>query len=213
MQNRMFLRKCARWSIISELTTPAKELVSYFFKRFHDVETNHPNSKAISQASSLIARHGMEQARHIVDFAHRAAQETKFKIETFGGILQYTSRAVADYEQAKRRVEAARREREKRQQEREDEHLIRQYEDYRARELARLRASLSVAELASIAESVTERFNREDTIRYGRDTMLRFALDDALAERGGIPSFADWKEHQAGQAMTLPRPEDVSYAV
>jgi hypothetical protein len=203
--------------ILSELTTPAKELVSYFFKRFHDVETSHPNSKAVSQASSLIARYGMEQACHIVDFAHRAAQETKFKIETFGGILQYTSRALADYESAKRREQAAQREREKQQQEREDERLWRQYEDYRAHELARLRATLPAVTLASIELSAVEKFEREDRNPFGRDTSRRNAIDKALEEYGKMLSFADWKDHRAAPAITQQLSQavsdDVSYVV
>jgi len=82
----------------SELTSQAKELVSYFFKRFHKVEKSYPTSKAINQAISLISNHGVDQARYVVDFAHIAAQDTGFKIETFGGIMDYTSRAVADYD-------------------------------------------------------------------------------------------------------------------
>jgi hypothetical protein len=93
----------------NELTNQAKELVAYFFKRFHNVEKSYPNSKAINQAISLITQYGIDQARHVVDFAHGAAQETKFKIETFGGIIAYTSRAVADFEkrQKSQRTQAA----------------------------------------------------------------------------------------------------------
>ena len=48
-------------------------------------------------------------ARYIVDFAHKTAPETTFKIETFGGVLQYTSRAIQAYDaaQAKRKTREA----------------------------------------------------------------------------------------------------------
>jgi hypothetical protein len=69
----------------NELTNQAKELVAHFFKRFHNVETSYPTSKAINQAIALITQYGFDQARHIVDFTPRVAQETNFKVQTFGG--------------------------------------------------------------------------------------------------------------------------------
>lgn len=86
-----------------ELATHAKELVAHFSKRFHNTETSYPTSKALNQAISLIAHHGVDHARHVVDFAYQAAQETHYKPQTFGGILQYTSRAVAAFEETKRK--------------------------------------------------------------------------------------------------------------
>jgi putative component of membrane protein insertase Oxa1/YidC/SpoIIIJ protein YidD len=91
------------------LTTQARDLVLYFYKCFHGKETAHPPSKAINQAIALIAGHGEELARYIVDFAHKAAPETKFQIQHFGGVLQYTSRAIEahDAAQAKRKTREA----------------------------------------------------------------------------------------------------------
>jgi hypothetical protein len=66
----------------------------------------YPPSKAINQATALIAQRGEELARYIVDFAHKAAPETNFQIKFFGGVLQYTSRALEAYDaaQAKRKT-------------------------------------------------------------------------------------------------------------
>ena len=91
------------------LTTQARDLVLYFLQCFHGTEKAQPQSKAISQATALIAQHGEELARYIVDFAHQAAPETNFQIETFGGVLQYTSRAIEAYDaaQAKRKTREA----------------------------------------------------------------------------------------------------------
>jgi hypothetical protein len=90
------------------LRTQARDLVLYFYKRFHGVE-KEPQSKAINQATALIARHGEELARYIVDFAHKTAPETNFQIQHFGGVLQYTSRAIEahDVAQAKRKTREA----------------------------------------------------------------------------------------------------------
>ena len=86
-----------------ELTTQAKELVAHFHKRFHNTEASYPTSKAINQGIALIAHHGLDQAHHLVDFSYHAAQETRYAPQTFGGILQYTSRALAAFEDAKRK--------------------------------------------------------------------------------------------------------------
>src|SRR5205807_8763474 len=76
----------------------AEELVRHFHKIFHDVDGHHPQSKEISQALTLIAQYGLEKARFVIEFAKDAAAETNYAPQTIGGILQYTSRAAADYD-------------------------------------------------------------------------------------------------------------------
>jgi hypothetical protein len=69
-------------------------LVKLFHKIVHDVDNHHAQSKEIGQALALIAQHGDELARFIVEFATRQAAETGFKIQHFGAVLSYASRAV-----------------------------------------------------------------------------------------------------------------------
>jgi len=78
------------------LTVQAEEVVSEFYKLFHGVATHYPQSKETAQALALIAQHGLEATRHILRFAHRTAHESNYKPSTFGGILHYTSRALAE---------------------------------------------------------------------------------------------------------------------
>ncbi len=85
----------------------AHDLVVHFHKLFHKLSRVFPQSKEINQAISLIASHGFEQAQYIVDFSHRAAAQTNYAPQAFGGILQYTSQALAGYEQNQREIEAA----------------------------------------------------------------------------------------------------------
>jgi hypothetical protein len=92
-----------------EITTHAEELVRYFYRVFHGVEATHPVSPAVPQAITLIAQHGLEKAKYVVDFAHVAAPQTNYTPQTFGGILHYTSRAVADFDRQK--IEKARQDR------------------------------------------------------------------------------------------------------
>jgi hypothetical protein len=77
-------------------------LVQHFHWLFYSVENHMPQSKEIGQAVSLIAMYGVDQARYIVDFSRRAAEDTHYRPQTFGGILQYTSRASAQFEQSRR---------------------------------------------------------------------------------------------------------------
>lgn len=88
-----------------DLPALGAELVKYFYQLFHASGKARINSKAIDQAVSLIAPHGFEQAKYIVEFAHRTAPETNFQIQTFGGVLNYEARALAEYEEAQRRVQ------------------------------------------------------------------------------------------------------------
>lgn len=78
-----------------------EELIRYFYKTFFGVEATAPRSRHRDLATALVAQHGWEVAVHIVDFSHKAAQETNFKIATFGGITQYIDRAIADYYERK----------------------------------------------------------------------------------------------------------------
>ena len=124
------------------LTTQAHALVQHFHQRFHGTPDMVPSAKALTRrAPSFAARYGLEQARHLVDFSYTAAQETDYRPQTFGGILQYTARARADYAQAHERAAAEERAREERRRAQADEQRRQQYEADRAARLAELRAT------------------------------------------------------------------------
>lgn len=87
--------------------TEAEDLVRFFQKVFHGVQSHTPQSKETAQALSLITRHGFDRAKHIVKFAHATAASSNYAPQTFGGILQYTSRGLADFEQQQQPAPAA----------------------------------------------------------------------------------------------------------
>jgi len=178
------------------LTTQAQDLINHFHQRFHGTPNEHPSATALTQASSLMARYGLDQARHLVDFSYTAAQETDYHPQTFGGILQYTARARADYAQAQERAIAEERAREERRRTQANEHLRRQYEDERATRLAELRATTPPAVLAAIEQAAATQFEREHTSPFGRDTLRRYTLDDAVAAHFQLPSWAEWQAAQ-----------------
>ena len=181
------------------LTAQAQALVQYFHERFHGTADVVPSTKELTQARTLLARHGLAQARHLVDFSSTAAHETDYRPQTFGGILQYTARARADYAQAQERAVAEERAREERRRAQADEHRRRQYEDERAARLAELRATAPPDVLAAIEEAAAAQFDRDQTRPFGRDLLRRYAIDDAVAAHFQIPSFAEWQATQDPQ--------------
>ncbi len=90
------------------LTAQGVELVAHFYKTFHRVENPYPRPREIAQAVSLIASHGFERSKFVVDFSHTAATRTNYSPQTFGGILQYTSRALAEFDCRERSREIGR---------------------------------------------------------------------------------------------------------
>jgi len=154
------------------------------------------SARALTQARALIARDGLDHARHLVDFSVTAAQETDYRPQTFGGLLQYTARARADYAQAQERAAAAERAREERRRAQEEEHRRRQYEDERATRLAELRATTPPDVLAAVEQAAATQFEREHTSPFGRDTLRRYAIDDAVAAHFQLPSWAEWPAAQ-----------------
>jgi hypothetical protein len=79
----------------------AEELVQYFYKLFHGVDYHQPQAREMAHALSLISRHGLVQAKQIVDFAHSESAKTDYFIQHFGGVLSYASRAIAALERSK----------------------------------------------------------------------------------------------------------------
>jgi hypothetical protein len=93
--------------IASPLTLQAVQLVADFYKLFHGVERPYPVSREIAHAISLISNHGIERAKYIVNFSRSAAELTNYSPQTFGGILQYTSRAMKEFDYYERLREIA----------------------------------------------------------------------------------------------------------
>ena len=178
------------------LSTQAHALVQHFHQRFHGTADVTPSAKALTQARTLIARYGLDQARHLVDFSVTAAHETDYHPQTFGGILQYTARARAAYAQAQERAAAEERAREERRRAQEEEQLRQQYEADRAARLAELRTTTPPDELAAVEHAAATQFDRDQTTPFGRDLLRRYAIEDAVAAHFQLPSLAAWQATQ-----------------
>jgi hypothetical protein len=87
-----------RYTAADQSLAGAELLVQYFYQRFHAVSGHIPQLKELRQATSLISQYGLEKSKHIIDYARSAAAASNYQPQTFGGILQYTSRSLADYD-------------------------------------------------------------------------------------------------------------------
>jgi hypothetical protein len=76
----------------------ADELVRHFHKVFHAVTAHEPQTRETNQALALVSQYGLEKAKHIVDFAAVEATRTKYSPQNFGAVLNYVSRASADFD-------------------------------------------------------------------------------------------------------------------
>jgi len=178
------------------LSTQAHALVQHFHQRFHGTADVAPSARALTQARTLMARDGLDQARHLVDFSVTAARETDYCPQTFGGILQYTARARATYAQAQERAAAEEHAREEQRRAQEAEQRQRQYDASRAARLEQLRATMRPEVLAAIEQAAAAQFEQEHTSPFGRDTLRKYALDDAVAAYFQLPDFAAWQAVQ-----------------
>jgi hypothetical protein len=93
-----------------EEISATQEQVKHFYQVFFKTgDSAEPSPKELKQAAEHVVRLGEERARYLVQFAYREAKLTKFAIQTYGGILQYEARAIAEFdENLKKRADAVR---------------------------------------------------------------------------------------------------------
>lgn len=100
---KLIFEKRARLEIASPLvatveetqTTDAEKLVSYFHQIFFGAEPKKASKREITQAAELLSLHGFEVAKVVIETAKRESSKTGFAIATFGGVMQYQSKATA----------------------------------------------------------------------------------------------------------------------
>ena len=80
----------------------AEDLVRYFHQVFHGIGAHEPQLKETSQALVLIAQHGLDKCRRVVDFARQESLKTNYSAQHFGAVLAYTSRALAEIDRQDR---------------------------------------------------------------------------------------------------------------
>jgi hypothetical protein len=146
----------------------AEELVQYFHKVFHRVDDSQPASKEIAQALTLITQHGLEHSKHVVEFARAASERTNFKIQHFGGVLSYASRALADLE------------RQQRSREESKKVIQRQTEEAQEEEQRRIRGEQRLTALTP--EQYQERYEKSKEQMFKQYPFLSGKWEDSIHE-------------------------------
>src|SRR6266851_6975168 len=124
----------------------AHALVTAFYQRFYGLTQVTASPKELEHATALLAQHGAAKAHFLLTFAHEAAAATRYQPQLFGGIVQYLPRALAAYDaQAARATQAATQHAAADERTQREQHLA-----WQQHELARLRAALPPAELATL---------------------------------------------------------------
>ena len=157
------------------VSSEAAEQIRYFHQIFfRSGENIVPSPKELSQAQSHIARLGEEKARYLVTFAMREAKKTGFAIQTYGGILQYEGRAVAEFDEnmQKRRQANVQKVREGHQK-----RFYEAFMDYMRETYAQLKKSPSQTFLAFLEEEEQQRRRFTTGPMANHSTMQRVAKD------------------------------------
>lgn len=182
----------------TEPNPQALELVRYFHQRFFNLAEVTPRPRELTQAARLIQTHGVDLCRQVVDFAYAEAQQTKFKVATFGGLNQYVDRAVADHDQRQaHQDQAAAQEAELWRQQR----LEADYDAYCTVEFNRyVAATCPPEQYAALVAAAKEELR--DTIpvaaTWSDDALTQTAqskVDRTLFRQTPILSFADFCRH------------------
>ena len=190
----------ARMTVPARLVAPAETaapappqavaLVQQFYQRFQGRTGVTPLAKELTQATALLTTYGLEKAQYLLTFSHQAAQATQYHPQVFGGILQYTDRALAAYDARVAQgthattQQAAAAERTQREQ----------YALWRQQALAQLRATVPPTELTALEDAQQARLVAEGTPAFALGLAVRVAVDAALEAQAGLPSFADWRQ-------------------
>ena len=187
-----------------EAETPALELARRFYETFHQTGTTaRPTSRELTQAQDVLDRLGLEGAQHLIAFAHRAAQKTRFAIQTFGGILQYETAASAELARTLQKPGKARRGNARKSHQ---EAFYGAYTSFLASLLAQegkgafpeAYSAFSVYEQkmrkfwkdrAAKSEQSAEIFRHFDLPEQRAERFLAYVRDNKLA---GVPDFWEW---------------------
>lgn len=168
---------------------PARLAVQRFHKLARGVTDYAPAEagKELRQASELLSKYGSRRVDFLLEFAVDSAKRTKFRMRTFGALLQYVSEAIAEYERIDRNERARHRARE------EHEARLRRDDE----ELGRAKDALKSLSPEQY-RALYERVKSDIVTRYPNivtwkgqtifDRMIMLKMAEALDERGLKPA-------------------------
>jgi hypothetical protein len=125
-----------------------------------------------------------------IDYGLAEASKTNFDIKTFGGLKKYYplyTKHLAGQARA-RTVQA------EEDEKRTNKRKLAAYDSYRQGEVARIRGSLSPAEIEGIETGIREELEAHHSGAKVLSGWIRIRADRAIAEKHGVLSFAEWQE-------------------
>jgi hypothetical protein len=169
--------------------TQAVEIVGSFYRRFHNRDASSPSSKELEQAKAIVEKYGIEKARFIIEYSYEKAQETKYKPQLFGGILQYVDLAIQAFTTREQK-------REQQKLESQEHDFKARYEQYRVQEIEKVRATFDGETLQSMEASIREDLTREGTFPAMMGMGVSMRIEAELEERAGILPYEEWRAQQ-----------------
>jgi hypothetical protein len=170
-----------------------QEIVRYFYQKLYgtnDADELGFSEKETSFAASLLEMRAMEDVRGFIDYGLAEASKTNFDIKTLGGLKKYyqpyTKLLAAQARAATRDAEE--------EEKREEERRLAAYNTYRQEEVAKIRATLSPAEIEAIETGIREELEAQHSGTKIISGWVRQRADRAIAEKhGSIISFKEWQ--------------------
>jgi hypothetical protein len=178
----------AKGKTIEEVSEPLV-LVQLFYKKIHSVDGATASPKSQKQARDLIEEHGFAKAQFIVSFGCEQAQESGWKPDAFGGILQYLPKALSQYD----KLEKMRQQKDTR---RREEQLKTQYDHYQDQEIDRIKSTMSPDELAEMESLILADLKANGVKQFTLNMEMRSRRDKQLASRAGVLPYEEWREQQ-----------------
>ena len=168
----------------------ASALVERFHRGRGHPAARVPTAREVDQARALIARHGLQAAEFIVDYALDAAQRTRFQMKTFGAVLQYGPEALhARAAGQQRRGRVVRHS--------ESDRFL----DWRRDQIDAARRQMKGRELDEMEAAVRTDLleGREGDCDLGIDLLVRAGVDALLATKVDVTRDA-FRRHRAAAA-------------
>jgi hypothetical protein len=197
----------------AEEPSEAEQLVNYFQQVFFGVSGRvKAGKRELEQAAKLIVAHGFDTAKTVIDCAKREAPKTSFEIKTFGGVMQYQAKALADVEAARVGEERRRKHAEEQERARAQETYFQffapAYRAHQCRELQTIRemepesyaafASWLNKNHARTLRMVTSEKRREE-LTASKAAEFFNELRPELSVR--LTAFAEWDEEHNGERL------------
>jgi hypothetical protein len=170
-----------------------QELVHYFYQKLYrtnEVDELGFSAKETSFAASLLEKRTMEDLHGFIDYGLAEASKTNFDIKTLGGLKKYYLPYIKYLAAQDRAITREAEEDEKRVEERK----LAAYDSYRQGEVAKIRATLSPAEIEAVETGIREELEAQHSGAKIFSGWIRQRADRTIAKKHGVLSFIEWQE-------------------